>query len=125
MKKRQLRKIRTNILLHQFPQTPLVYPFHFQTSLSLLKTHHLQTLRIPEELSDTKQLEPRAAPTSTPGNQDDMDALLPPPEQTEEAEIQKGINESPVTRDGKEEKEEKEEKEKGKGEWKEKKATNL
>jgi hypothetical protein len=54
-----------------------------------------------------------------------MDALLPPPEQTEEAEIQKGTNESPSAGKGREEKEEKEEKERGKEEWKEKKATNL
>jgi hypothetical protein len=54
-----------------------------------------------------------------------MDTLLPPPEQTEEAEIQKGMNESPSAGNGKEEKEEKEEKEKGKEEWKKKKATNL
>ena len=54
-----------------------------------------------------------------------MDALLPPPEQTEEAEIQGETNESPPAGNGKEEKEEKEEKEKGKEEWKEKKATNL
>jgi hypothetical protein len=122
----QMRKISTDILLHQFPQTPLVYlslplPNISQSS----QDSPSPALRIPEELSDTKQLEPRPAPTSTPGNQDDMDALLPPAEQTEEAGIQKGTNESPSAGNGKEEKEEKEEKEKGEEEWKEKKATNL
>jgi hypothetical protein len=122
----QMRNISTDSLLPRLPSPPLVY-----LSLPLPNISYSSqdspspALRIPEELLDKKQLEPRAAPTSTPGNQDDMDALLPPPEQTEEAEIQKGTNESPSPGDGKEEKEEKEEKERGKEERKEKKATNL
>jgi hypothetical protein len=53
-------------------------------------------------------------PTSTPDNKDDTVALLPPPDQTEEAEIQKGTDEPPSARDRKEENEENGERE-GKG----------
>jgi hypothetical protein len=122
----QMRKINTDIFLHQFLQTPLVYLSLPLPNISKSSQDSPSpTLRIPEEFSDTKQLEPRPAPTSTPGNKDDMDALLPPPVQTEEAKIQKGMNESPSVGNGKETKEEKEEKKKGKVEWKAKKATNL
>jgi hypothetical protein len=98
----QMRKISTDILLHQFPQTPLV---HLSLPLPNISQSSQDSpspaLRIPKELSDTKQLEPRPAPTSTLDDQDDMDALLPRPERTEEAEIQKGTNESPSARNGK------------------------
>jgi hypothetical protein len=102
VEKGQMRKISMDILLHQFPQTSLVY-------LSLPLSNISQSsqdspspaLRTPEELSDTKQPESRPAPTSTLGIQDDTDALLPPPEPMEEAEIQKGTNEFPSAGNGK------------------------
>jgi hypothetical protein len=80
------RKIATDILLHQFPQTPFTY-------LSLLLPNHSQSshdspspaLRIPEELSGTQQFDPQPAPPSTPDGQDDMDALVLPLKQAEEA----------------------------------------
>jgi hypothetical protein len=81
-----MRKVATDILLHQFPQTPLTYlslplPNHSQSSHNLPSP----TLRIPEELSDTQQFDPQPARAWTPDGQDDMDALVPPPKQAEEA----------------------------------------
>jgi hypothetical protein len=72
-----MREIATDILLQQFPQTPLTY-------LSLPLPNHSQSshdspspaLRIPEELSNTQQFDPQPAPPSTPDGQDDMDVLV-------------------------------------------------
>jgi hypothetical protein len=97
----QMRKISMDILLHQFPQTPLVYlSLPLRNISQSSQDSPSPARRIPEELSDTKQLEPRPTPT-------------------EEAEIQKGTSEFPSAEDGKEEKEEKEEKEKRKEGWRE------
>jgi hypothetical protein len=116
MEEGQMLKIATEILLHQFPQTPLTY-------LSLPLPNHSQSshdspspaLRIPEELSDTQQFDPQPAPASTLDGQADMDALVPPLRQVEEAEIQEWAEVPLLAGDRKEEKEDKEEKEREKG----------
>jgi hypothetical protein len=107
MEEGQMRKIATDILLHQFPQTPLIYlslplPNHSQSS----QDSSSPALRIPEELSNAQQFDPQPAPVSTPDGQDDMNALLPPLKYAEEAEIQKEAEMPLLASDRREEKEE-------------------